>query len=154
MGTAYSWSLFSRPLLAFFGWTSLQVASVFAVMVFGVGVGAFAGGFLHDRFGPRPVAVTAALIWGLGYLLAGLGTAHFGLACLYLTYGIIGGLGGGMAYLVPGAVVSKWFPRHRGLANGVTLFGFGAGSQRLRRSCRCSPVSRLQHPHRFPRRRR
>jgi len=33
-----------------------------------------------------------------------------------------------MAYLVPGAVVTKWFPRHRGLANGVTLFGFGAGS--------------------------
>ncbi len=100
----------------------------FAIMVFGIGIGAFGGGFLHDRFGPRPVALTGALMWGLGYLLAGLGTAHFGLLWLYLTYGIVGGIGGGMAYLVPGAVVTKWFPRHRGLANGVTLFGFGAGS--------------------------
>ncbi len=128
VGTAYSWSLFSRPLMAFFGWTSVQVALTFALMVFGVGVGAFAGGFLHDRFGARPVALTGASLWGLGYLLAGLGTAHFGLLWLYATYGIIGGVGGGMAYLVPGAVVTKWFPRRRGLANGVTLFGFGAGS--------------------------
>jgi MFS family permease len=61
-------------------------------------------------------------------MLAGLGTQHWGLAWLYLTYGAIGGIGCGMVYVVPGATITKWFPEERGLANGVILAGYGLGS--------------------------
>ncbi|HEV2446953.1 MAG TPA: OFA family MFS transporter, partial [Candidatus Sulfopaludibacter sp.] len=47
---------------------------------------------------------------------------------LYLTYGVIGGTGLGMGYIVPIAVLVKWFPEHRGLITGIAVGGFGAGS--------------------------
>lgn len=47
---------------------------------------------------------------------------------LYLTYGIIGGTGLGFGYIVPVAVLVKWFPERRGLITGIAVGGFGAGS--------------------------
>lgn len=127
-GTIFSWSLFTRPLIAFFGWSSLQVALVFTLVIVFFAVGAVLGGFAHDRFGPRGVAVAGVAMWGAGSILAGSGLAHFGLWGLYLTYGAIGGIGCGMVYVVPGACITKWFPEERGLANGIILAGYGLGS--------------------------
>lgn len=128
IGTAYSWSLFTRPLMVPFDWSSVQVSASFALMIFGIGIGAFTGGLLLDRFDARAVGVAGAALWGLGNILAGIGTEHFGLLWLYATYGLIGGFGGGMAYVIPGANASRWFPRHRGLVNGLVLLAFGMGS--------------------------
>jgi MFS transporter, OFA family, oxalate/formate antiporter len=127
-GTAFSWSLYTRPLIALFGWSSIQTALGFSFLVAFLGVGAIVGGFAHDRFGPRLVAIAGAVLWGAGSLLAGLGIERFGLWWLYLTYSAIGGIGCGMVYVVPGAAVTKWFPEERGLANGILLCGFGLGS--------------------------
>lgn len=128
VGTAYSWSLYTRPLRAFFGWSSVQVALAFAIMIFALGAGAIVGGYLHDKYGPSRIAMAGIVLWGAGNLLAGLGLAAFGLPWLYATYGIVGGFGVGMAYIVPSATVTKWFPEERGLANGVLMLGFGSGS--------------------------
>ncbi len=128
IGTAYSWSLFTRPLMVVFHWTSLQTSVAFALAIFGFGAGAFTGGLLLDRFGARRIGVAGALLWGLGNLLAGLGTARFGLLWLYASYGLVGGFGGGMAYVIPGANATRWFPQHRGLVNGFILLVFGLGS--------------------------
>jgi len=127
-GTIFSWSLFTRPLMALFGWSSVQVALVFSLVIVFFAAGAIVGGFANDRFGPRGVAVAGAVLWGAGSMLAGLGTQHWGLWWLYLTYGAIGGIGCGMVYVVPGATITKWFPEERGLANGVILAGYGLGS--------------------------
>ncbi|MGA8535530.1 MAG: OFA family MFS transporter [Candidatus Tumulicola sp.] len=127
-GAVFSWSLFTRPLVALFGWTSVQVALVFSLVIVFFAVGAVVGGIAHDRFGPRGVAFAGATLWGAGSLLAGLGLQRFGLGWLYLTYGAIGGFGCGMVYVVPGATITKWFPEERGLANGVILGGYGLGS--------------------------
>jgi OFA family oxalate/formate antiporter-like MFS transporter len=127
-GAAYSWSLYTRPLMAFFGWSSVEVALGFSLLIVFIATGAIAGGFLHDWFGPRWVSVGGAVMWGLGSLLAGLGLNTSGLWWLYLTYSAIGGFGCGMMYVVPGACVTKWFPEERGLANGIVLCGFGLGS--------------------------
>ena len=51
-----------------------------------------------------------------------------GLAWLYLTYGVIGGIGLGFGYIVPISVLVKWFPDRRGLMTGVAVGGFGAGA--------------------------
>jgi len=127
LGTIYSWSLFTQPLAASFGWSDTAVSWTFACAIFALGAGAVVGGRWQDRVGPRKVALIGALLWGAGNLLAGLGTAHFGPGWLYLTYGLIGGFGVGMGYVTPVAVVVKWFPDRRGLATGVVVTGFGLG---------------------------
>ena len=70
--------------------------------------------------------MTGGLLWGAGVFLASF-SAHK-LWWLYLTYGVIGGTGLGMGYIVPISVLVKWFPDRRGLITGIAVGGFGAGS--------------------------
>jgi MFS family permease len=128
LGSIYSWSLFTQPLIASFGWSNMTATCTFAVAIFFLGLGAFAGGRWQDGLGPRRVAITGAAMWGAGNVLAGLGTAQLGAWWLYLTYGAVGGFGIGMAYVTPVAVVTKWFPERRGLGSGLVVMGFGLGA--------------------------
>ncbi len=128
LGTVYSWSIFTQPLIASFGWSNTTTTWAFALAIFFLGVGAILGGRWQDRSGPRVVAVSGAVLWGIGNILAGLGTAHFGAWWIYLTYGVIGGLGLGIGYITPVATVTKWFPDKRGLGSGMVVMGFGLGA--------------------------
>lgn len=128
LGTVYSWSLFTQPLIAAFGWSNTTTTWTFAIAIFFLGVGAIVGGRWQDRAGPRWPTFTGALLWGAGNILAGLGTAHLGDWWIYLTYGVVGGVGLGMAYITPVAVVTKWFPDKRGLGSGMVVMGFGLGA--------------------------
>src|SRR5262249_60579843 len=82
----------------------------------------------QDRAGPRIVTLAGVLLWALGNLLAGLATVHLGYWWLLATYGLLGGVGNGIAYVTPVATVTKWFPDRRGLAGGVVVMGFGLGA--------------------------
>ncbi len=128
LGTVYSWSLFTQPLIAAFHWSNTTTTWTFAIAIFFLGVGAIVGGRWQDRAGPRWPTFTGALLWGVGNILAGLGTARLGAWWIYLTYGIVGGIGLGMAYITPVAVVTKWFPDRRGLGSGMVVMGFGLGA--------------------------
>ena len=70
--------------------------------------------------------MTAGLLWGGGVFLASF-SAHR-LWWLYLTYGVIGGIGLGMGYIVPITVLVKWFPDRRGFITGIAVAGFGTGA--------------------------
>jgi MFS transporter, OFA family, oxalate/formate antiporter len=128
LGTVYSWSAYTQPLIAAFGWSNTTTTWAFALAIFFLGVGAIIGGRWQDRAGPRPVSITGVVLWGVGNVLAGLGTAHLGAWWLYLTYGVLGGLGLGMGYVTPVATVTKWFPDKRGFGSGMVVMGFGLGA--------------------------
>ncbi len=128
LGTVYSWSIFTQPLTGAFGWSSTTTTWTFALAIFFLGVGAVCGGRWQDRAGPRPVAMTGVLLWGVGNLLAGLLTRQLGAWWIYVTYGIVGGLGLGLGYITPVAAVTKWFPDKRGLGSGMVVMGFGLGA--------------------------
>jgi OFA family oxalate/formate antiporter-like MFS transporter len=72
------------------------------------------------------VALTGGFLYGLGVFLASFSANK--LWWLYLSYGVIGGIGVGFAYIVPIAVLVKWFPDRRGLITGIAVGGFGAGA--------------------------
>jgi len=126
LGAAYAWSVFRIPLSKEFGWTISQVTSTFLISWFFLGCAAFVGGLWMKRRHPRVVAMTAGFLWGGGVFLASF-SAHK-LWWLYLTYGVIGGTGLGMGYVVPIAVLVKWFPDRRGFITGLAVAGFGSGS--------------------------
>jgi MFS family permease len=128
LGTVYSWSSFTQPLIASFGWSNTTTTWAFALAIFFLGVGAVIGGRWQDRSGPRPVAVAGVVLWGMGNILAGLGTARLGAWWMYLTYGVLGGIGLGLGYVAPVATVTKWFPDKRGLGSGMVVMGFGLGA--------------------------
>lgn len=126
LGAAYAWSVFRIPLSKEFGWSITQVSSTFLISWFFLGCAAFVGGLWMKSIHPRIVAMTAGLLWGGGVFLASF-SAH-NLWWLYLTYGVIGGTGLGMGYVVPIAVLVKWFPDRRGFITGLAVAGFGTGA--------------------------
>ncbi len=128
LGTVYSWSLFTNPLIAGFGWSTQDATLPFEAAIFFLGVGAVIGGRWQDRVGPRTVTIVGVVMWGLGVLLAGLLTPALGKWWMFLTYGLIGGLGMGIGYVTPVAMVTKWFPDRRGLGSGMVVMGFGLGA--------------------------
>ena len=128
LGTVYSWSLFTQPLIAAFGWSNTTTTWAFALAIFFLGVGAIIGGRWQDRRGPRPVAITGVVLWGVSNILAGLGVRALGAPWMYLTYGIAGGIGLGLGYVTPVAAVTKWFPEKRGFGTGMVVMGFGLGA--------------------------
>ena len=69
--------------------------------------------------------MTGGALYGLGVFLA---SFTHNLSWLYLSYGLIGGIGLGLGYIVPVAVLVKWFPDRRGLITGIAVGGFGAGA--------------------------
>jgi MFS family permease len=128
-GTLYSWAIFTQPLIASFHWDLRECTCAYAIANFCLAaVGSLIGGFWQDRRGPRRVAVTGMALWGLGNILAGSGTTAWGAPWLFITYGLIGGVGAGMAYIAPVSMVTKWFPERRGLAGGMVAGGFGLGA--------------------------
>jgi len=126
LGAVYAWSVFRVPLSKQFGWSISEVTLTFTISIFVLGIAAFFGGLRLNRQGPRVVAVTGGILYGNGVFLASF-SAHK-LWWLYLSYGLIGGTGVGFAYIVPVAVLLKWFPDRRGLITGIAVGGFGAGA--------------------------
>ena len=126
LGAVYAWSVFRVPLSKQFGWSISEVTLTFTVSIFVLGFAAFSGGLWMARKGPRVVALTGATLYGLGVFLASFSANK--LWWLYLSYGFIGGLGLGLGYIVPVAVLVKWFPDRRGLITGIAVGGFGAGA--------------------------
>ena len=126
LGAVYAWSVFRVPLSKQFGWSISQVTLTFTISIFILGFAAFFGGLWMNRKGPRIVAMTAAVLYGLGVFLASFSANK--LWWLYLSYGFIGGLGLGLGYIVPVATLVKWFPDRRGLITGIAVGGFGAGA--------------------------
>lgn len=126
LGAVYAWSVFRIPLMKKSGWTISQVTLTFTISIFVLGFAAFFGGLWLNRRGPRVVAVTGGLLYGIGVFLASF--ADHKLWWLYLSYGVIGGTGVGLSYIVPVAVLLKWFPDRRGLITGIAVGGFGAGA--------------------------
>jgi len=126
LGAAYAWSVFRIPLSKEYGWSITQVTWTFLISWFFLGCAAFVGGLWMKRAHPRVVAMTAGLLWGGGVFLASFSANK--LWWLYLSYGVIGGIGLGMGYVVPIAVLVKWFPDRRGFITGLAVAGFGAGA--------------------------
>ncbi|HZJ43253.1 MAG TPA: OFA family MFS transporter [Pyrinomonadaceae bacterium] len=126
LGAVYAWSVFRAPLVNQFHWSISEVTLTFTISIFVLGVSAFFGGLWLNRTGPRVVALSGGVLYGLGVFLASF-SAHR-LWWLYLSYGLIGGIGLGFGYIVPVAVLVKWFPDRRGLITGVAVGGFGAGA--------------------------
>ena len=126
LGAVYAWSVFRTPLVHGFGWSISEVTLTFTIAIFTLGLAAFVGGLWMRAKGPRIVGITGGVLYGLGVFLASF--SDRGLGVLYLTYGLIGGAGIGLAYIVPIATLVKWFPDRRGFITGVAVAGFGAGA--------------------------
>jgi OFA family oxalate/formate antiporter-like MFS transporter len=126
LGAVYAWSVFRDPLSQQYGASVTATNITFSITILALGCAAFFGGLWMNRSGPRVVALVAGVLYGAGVFLASF--AGNSLTLLYLTYGLLGGIGIGLGYIVPVATLIKWFPDKRGFITGIAVAGFGGGA--------------------------
>ncbi len=131
IGAVYAWSTFSSAFRA--DASAMELSNVQSSIPFEVAIGmlflgTFLGGRIQDKQGPRLVALAGVSVYSLGIILASFARTASDLWLLTLGYGILGGFGLGLAYIVPIAMLQKWFPDKRGLITGIAVGGFGFGA--------------------------
>ena len=121
----YVWTLFTQPLMSTTGATLAQIQITFSILIVVQTFLAPCQGLLVDRFGPRALLSVGGALTGLSWILAARATT---LAGLYLSYGLLGGVGTGIVYVGVIGHMVQWFPDRRGFATGIVAAGYGMGA--------------------------
>lgn len=125
IGSAYAWSVFQKPLITMFKWSTSEASLAFTLSLSLVPLAMIVAGKIQDQKGPKMVIFVGGIIFSLGIIGAGFTTD---LSFLYATYGVLGGIGIGTIYACTVANTVKFFPDKRGLASGLVVAGFGSGA--------------------------
>jgi MFS family permease len=124
-GVSYSFAAFFESFAKEFNAQRADVSWIFGIcgLVYFV-LGAL-GGMLADRWGPRLVCMSGMGLIALGLYVTSLAQT---LEVIYLSYGLLVGLGIAFVYTPSIASVQPWFTTRRGLASGIASSGVGAGT--------------------------
>lgn len=141
IGSVYVWSVYTQEIHAQTHWNESAITFAFSLAILFLGTSAAFAGKLVERFGPRVTGTIASFCYGSGTVLTGVAIASHQLWLLYLAYGVLGGLGLGFGYVTPVSTIIKWFPKHRGIATGCAIMGFGFAAMLT------SPVARALMDH-------
>lgn len=126
-GVLYAWSILKHPLNAEFGWKPSELAFNFTLAMTFFCVGGLLGAQLSKRTSHRIALVMAGVLTAAGFILTSI-LNNVSVVALYITYGVMAGLGIGIAYNVVIATISAWFPDKKGLCSGCLMMGFGASA--------------------------
>ncbi|OJG98834.1 hypothetical protein RV18_GL002696 [Enterococcus termitis] len=124
-GAVYAFSVFAGPLSVQKGWSMAEIMLAFTINAAIGPVPMIFGGFLTDRGLAKWAIIIGGLLFGLGFFLTGFVTST---AMLYVTYGLIGGFGQGLAYSGCLSNTIKLFPDKKGLASGIITAGMGGAA--------------------------
>ena len=126
-GVLYAWSILKSPLATEFGWSPSELALNFTLAMTFFCIGGLLGAQLSKRLGHLVALISAGVLSAAGFLLTA-ALNNVPVFILYITYGILAGIGIGIAYNVVIATVSAWFPDKKGLCSGCLMMGFGASA--------------------------
>jgi len=121
----YAWAMFVKPLQASLGTSLAAIQVTFSILIVLQTWLSPLQGYLIQKFGPRLLISAGAIMTGGSWVLAA--SAH-DLTGLYISYGVLGGLGTGIIYVGIVGLMVQWFPDKRGLATGLVAAGYGFGA--------------------------
>ena len=120
-GVYFSWSVFYVAILNEYGWSRANTALIFSLGSAMYGFAAPISGALLDRFGPRNLFISCAVIIALGATGCSQSNAfwHF-----IVFFSILVGFGTCSAGFTPNsALISNWFVKKRATALGIAQAG-------------------------------
>ncbi len=126
-GTVYAWSILKVPLAQNFGWTVPQLTVNFTLTMSFFCLGGILGSLLNRKIGLQKTLIISAVLSGAGFIFTSF-LSGASISMLYLCYGIVCGLGIGIAYNNIISTVNQWFLDKKGFSSGVLLMGYGASS--------------------------
>jgi len=128
-GSIYAWSVFNKPIDTLIYGEVVNMAPITFIIAIGfLGFSAAVMGPWLERRGPTAACLLGTILFFAGNLLTALALYVQQIWLVFVGYGVIAGYGVGLCYISPVSVLQKWFPDRRGLASGIAVCGFGAGS--------------------------
>ena len=127
VGSVYAFSLFAPSIASMCNASMPYVQWAFSLSIFFLGMGAAFFGPIVEK-SPGKAGLIAATLYFFGMALTGVGVHLSCMPLVLLSYGVLNGLGQGIAYLSPVKALMMWFPKHKGLAASVSIVSFGLGS--------------------------
>jgi OFA family oxalate/formate antiporter-like MFS transporter len=121
----YVWALFTKPIMGQLGVTLTELQVTFSILIVLQTFFSPFQGYLVDKFGPRLLLSIGTILTGLSWVLSANLTT---VSNLYITYGVLGGLGTGIVYIGVVGLMVRWFPNNRGFAVGMVAAGYGIGA--------------------------
>ncbi|AVA24456.1 MULTISPECIES: MFS transporter [unclassified Rhizobium] len=122
LGAMFSLAIFQVPIATATNWSHAGIASAMTLNFLVMGLGGFLWGAASDRFGPRIVVLTGAVLLGLALVLA---SRAGSLLEFQLTYGILVGLAASAFFAPMIAATTAWFDENRSLAVSLVSAGMG-----------------------------
>ncbi len=133
IGTVYCWSIFSQEIADHIGFSKGATEWAFSFAIFFLGMSAaFLGNVVEKDIHKSSLIATicfAAGMAGTGFFIwfGGNNPGNvLALIGIYVSYGLIMGIGLGTGYLSPVKTLMLWFQDRKGLATGLAVAGFGA----------------------------
>ncbi|MDD3350673.1 MAG: OFA family MFS transporter [Eubacteriales bacterium] len=127
LGIAYVWSLFQTGIAqSIFNGDNAAASLTFSLLLFVLAVGSIIGGKLAVKYSTRKVVIAGGIILASGFLIASFVTASTPWL-LWVSYGVMGGLGMGFTYSTTIACAQKWYPEKKGLVTGLIVSALGFG---------------------------
>jgi len=127
LGIAYIWSVFQTGIAnSIFRGNNAAAALTFSILLATLTIGSVIGGKLAAKYSTRLVIFIGGIILSAGFFLAAFVTAEYAWM-LWLTYGLMGGVGMGFTYSTTIACAQKWYPHKKGLVTGIIVSALGFG---------------------------
>lgn len=127
LGVAYIWSVFQTGIAnSVFSGDNAAASLTFSLLLAVLSVGGILGGKLAAKYSIRVVVITGGVILSLGFFLASFVTSSAPWL-LWLTYGVMGGLGMGFTYSTTISCAQRWYPHKKGLVTGIIVSALGFG---------------------------
>ncbi|XP_037332902.2 solute carrier family 16 member 6b isoform X2 [Pungitius pungitius] len=119
-GTLKSQGVFLQDLMEEFGESNSRVSWVFSICVFVFTFTAPLSMMLSNRFGFRPVVMVGGILISLGTITSAFSTS---INDMYITVGVVSGLGYCFAFLPTVTLLAQYFSRQRALVTSVASSG-------------------------------
>ena len=124
IGTVYCWSLLKGDIAGLMKVNVSSIEFAFSLAIFFLGMSAAFGGRLVEK-NVRRSSLVSMLCFSGGLLGTIYAITLGSIPLLFLFYGGIMGIGLGLGYLSPVKTLMLWFSKHKGLATGIAISGFG-----------------------------
>ncbi len=127
LGIAYIWSVFQTGIAqSIFGGDNAAASLTFSLLLLTMTIGSVIGGKLALKYSEKVVIIIGGILVSAGFLIASFTTSEFPYL-IWLSYGVMGGVGMGFTYSTTIACAQRWYPHKKGLITGIIVSALGFG---------------------------
>lgn len=128
LGLIYAYTIVMAPLVKVFNWTPSQLSMVYVLSIISFTIGNIIAGKMLKHMTVQRVFYYGAVMIALGFIGSAFARPPYGLALIYILYGVIASMGIGFVYNGILPTITAWYPDKYGLAQGALLMSYGLGA--------------------------